>query len=167
MRIGELAAVTGTTTKTLRFYEDSGLLPPAERTGGGYRDYGDDAVSRLDFIRRGRAAGLTLAQIREVLRIRDAGAAPCAHVYALLDDRLADLDQQIADLQALRETVAQLREEAAHPNPAACAAEDVCRYLSPEGLPPRGWRPRKTWPGCRERPGAWSRRRLFVPAAPV
>ena len=47
MRIGELAAATGTTTKTLRFYEDSGLLPPPERTTNGYRDYGPDAVSRL------------------------------------------------------------------------------------------------------------------------
>ena len=57
MRIGELAAATGTTTKTLRFYEDSGLLPPAERAANGYRDYGQDAVNRLDFIHRGRPPG--------------------------------------------------------------------------------------------------------------
>lgn len=129
MRIGELAAATGTTTKQLRFYEDSGLLPPAERTSGGYRDYNDDAVDRLDFIRRGRAAGLTLKQIREVIDIRDTGTAPCAHVQELLDVRLTDLDRQIADLQALRESVAHLRDGAAHANPADCHAEEVCRYL--------------------------------------
>ena len=129
MRIGELAAVTGTTAKTLRFYEDSGLLPPAERTASGYRDYGQEAISRLDFIRRGRAAGLTLAEIREVLDIRDAGTAPCRHVKELLEVRLAALDQQIADLQALRANVAQLRDDAADANPAECQAEDVCRYL--------------------------------------
>ena len=129
MRIGELAAITRTTTKTLRFYEDSGLLPPAGRTGGGYRDYDQDAVSRLDFIRRGRAAGLTLAQIREVLQIRDAGAAPCGHVHDLLEERLADLDHQLADLQALRDGVAQLRDVAVDADPTECAAEDVCRYL--------------------------------------
>lgn len=129
MRIGELASLAGTTTKTLRFYEDSGLLPPAERTASGYRDYGDDAIARLDFIRRGRAAGLTLAEIRKVLNIRDAGTAPCRHVAELLDDRLTTLDQQIADLHALRANVAQLRADATHANPAECQPEDVCRYL--------------------------------------
>lgn len=129
MRIGELAAATGTTTKTLRFYEDSGLLPPAERTANGYRDYGQEATARLDFIRRGRAAGLTLAEIREVLDIRDAGTAPCRHVKELLDIRLTALDQQIADLQALRANVAHLRDDAAQANPSECHPEDVCRYL--------------------------------------
>ena len=65
MRIGELAAAAGTTTKTLRFYEDSGLLPQSERSANGYRAYGPEALSLLDFIRRGRVAGLSLAQIRE------------------------------------------------------------------------------------------------------
>lgn len=129
MRIGELAALTGTTTKTLRFYEDSGLLPPADRTANGYRDYGEYAISRLDFIRRGRAAGLTLGEIRQVLDIRDAGTAPCRHVAELLDDRLTVLDQQIADLQALRANVARLRDDATAANPAECQPEDVCRYL--------------------------------------
>lgn len=129
MRIGELAAATGTTTKALRFYEDSGLLPPAERTPSGYRDYGEDTVARLDFIRRGRAAGLTLARIRDVIDIRDSGAAPCRHVQELLDTRLADLDRQIADLHALRETVAQLRHSATNADPTDCQAEEICRYL--------------------------------------
>lgn len=129
MRIGELAAATGTTTTTLRFYEDTGLLPPAGRTASGYRDYGQEAIARLDFIRRGRAAGLTLTQIREVLDIRDAGTAPCHHVKELLDIRLTALDQQIADLQALRANVTHLRDDAAQANPSQCQSEDVCRYL--------------------------------------
>ncbi|MBO1768678.1 MULTISPECIES: heavy metal-responsive transcriptional regulator [Agrococcus] len=129
MRIGELAEATGTTTKTLRFYEDSGLLPPPERTVSGYRDYDQDAIARLDFIRRGRATGLTLAQVREVLDIRDAGTAPCHHVKELLDIRLTALDQQIADLQALRTNVAHLRDDAAQANPSECQSKDVCRYL--------------------------------------
>ena len=129
MRIGELAEATGTTTKTLRFYEDSGLLPPPERTVNGYRDYDQNAIARLDFIRRGRAAGLTLAQVREVLDIRDAGTAPCHHVKELLDIHLTALDQQIADLQALRTNVAHLRDDAAQANPSECQSKDVCRYL--------------------------------------
>lgn len=128
MRIGELAAATGTTTKTLRFYEDTGLLHAA-RASNGYRDYGEDAVARLDFIRRGRAAGLSLAQIREVVDIRETGAAPCRHVHDLLGARLDAIDRQLADLQALRTIVAQLREKAGRANPADCTSEAVCRYL--------------------------------------
>lgn len=129
MRIGELANTTGTTPKTLRFYEDVGLLTPAGRTAAGYRTFTADAVDRLNFIRRGRSAGLTLAQIREVIELRDAGATPCQHVKDLLDARLTDLDRQIAELQALRETVAHLHEDASTADPDACRPQDICRYL--------------------------------------
>jgi MerR family transcriptional regulator, Zn(II)-responsive regulator of zntA len=129
VRIGELAAATGTTTKTLRFYEACGLLPPTERAANGYRDYGSQALSRLDFIRRGRAAGLTLAQIREVIDIRDAGDAPCDHVHQLLTARLSDINRQLADLEALRETLTRQRDHAGTADPATCAPDTVCRYL--------------------------------------
>lgn len=129
MRIGELAEASGTTTKTLRFYERAGLLPAPDRTAGGYRDYAPESVARLDFIRRSRSAGLTLAQIREVLNIRDGGAAPCQHVQHLLETRLGDLNRQIADLQALRQAVAHLRDGAATVDPTNCDATTVCRYL--------------------------------------
>jgi MerR family Zn(II)-responsive transcriptional regulator of zntA len=129
MLIGELAKASGTTTKTLRFYEEAGLLPAAERTPGGYRDYSPDVLPRLDFIRRGRAAGLSLAQIRDVLDVRDAGSAPCHHVRQLLDHRLSELDRQIADLQALRDTVAELRDAAVTVDPAHCDPATVCRYV--------------------------------------
>lgn len=132
MRIGELAAVAGITTKTLRFYEEAGLLRPAGRTPTGYRQYSSGAVGRLDFIRRGRAAGLTLAQIREILAVRDRGHTPCHHVEEVLGERLAALDTQIADLQVLRDTVAQLHQAAtatAAGDPDTCHADQVCRYL--------------------------------------
>jgi len=129
MRIGELAAAAGTTTKTLRFYEDSGLLPQTERAANGYRDYGPEVLSRLDFIRRGRAAGLTLAQIREVIDIRDAGEAPCHHVYQLLSERLGDIDRQIADLDALRGALIQRRDQAGTADPSTCPADTVCQYV--------------------------------------
>lgn len=129
MRIGELAESAGTTAKTLRFYEDQGLLPAAERTSSGYRDYTPDAVARIDFIHRGQAAGFTLAQIKQILDVRDHGHAPCGHVRNLLDTRLADIDRQIAELVALRGNVAALREAAAEPDPDTCGTAEVCRYL--------------------------------------
>ena len=129
MKIGELAAAAGISTKALRFYEQAGLLPAPDRTPAGYRDYTADAISRLDFIRRSQAAGLTLAQVRDILQIRDAGHAPCQHVHRLLGERLADIDQQIADLIALRATVAGLHDQAATVEPNTCAPATVCRYL--------------------------------------
>ncbi len=129
MRIGELAATSHTTTKTLRIYERIGLLAPPHRAPSGYRDYDPETLRRLQFIRRGRAAGLTLAQIREVLDIRDAGTAPCNHVQQLLTDRLTELDQQLVDLHAMRDTVASLLEAAATVEPASCHRAAVCRYL--------------------------------------
>ncbi len=129
MLIGELAAVSGTTAKTVRFYEANALLPPAVRTAGGYRDFTPDTLARLDFIRRGRAAGLTLAQIREILQIRDAGRAPCQHVRGLLAERLAGLDAQIAGLQGLRTTVSQLLDSVAAADPDTGDTGQVCRYL--------------------------------------
>mgnify|MGYP002718264378 CR=1 FL=1 len=129
MRIGELADAAGTTTKTLRFYEDQGLLPSAERTPAGYRDYTADALTRIGFIHRGQAAGLTLAQIRQILDIRDGGHAPCEHVRDLLDVRLAEIEQLIAQLSVLRDTIADLSQDAAHPDPETCSTDQVCRYL--------------------------------------
>jgi MerR family Zn(II)-responsive transcriptional regulator of zntA len=129
VRIGELAAATGATTKTLRFYEQAGLLRPPQRTAAGYRAYDPGITDRLDFIRRSQRAGLTLAQIREVLAIRDGGDAPCAHVQRLLAERLADLDRQLAELTALRATVAALHDGAGTVEPDACAPDRICRYL--------------------------------------
>jgi DNA-binding transcriptional MerR regulator len=129
VRIGELAVEAGITTKTVRFYETSGLLPPPERATNGYRDYGPTALSRLDFIRRGRAAGLSLAQIREVIEVRDGGAAPCGHVHQLLTEQIAQVEQRIADLQTLRASLVQKRDVAASADPSTCAPENVCRYV--------------------------------------
>lgn len=129
MRIGELAQATGTTTKTLRFYEARGLLHPPARTPGGYRDYPEAALFRLDFIRRGQSAGLTLAQIQQILTIRDGGHAPCSHVQDLLAERVAKIDRQIADLVTLRTTVSNLHAASDTVDPGACRADQVCKYV--------------------------------------
>lgn len=129
MRIGQLAEATGTTTKTLRFYEETGLLNPAERLASGYRDYAGDAVGRIGFIHRGQAAGLTLAQIRQILNIREHVQTPCSHVRDLLGNRLRELDAKIAELTALKETILQLHANTAEIEPETCPADEVCRYV--------------------------------------
>lgn len=129
MRIGEAAAAAGTTTKAVRFYEERGLLPDVGRTAAGYRDYTGDVVARLEFIRRSKNAGLSLSQTGEILRIRDAGVAPCSHVRRELERHLAGLDRQIAELNALRSTVAEQYRIVAAADPAACDPDQICSYL--------------------------------------
>ena len=127
MRIGELAAATGPTTKTLRFYDTAGLVHPSTRSRAGYRDYNTHAIDRVDFILRGRTAGLTLAQIREILELRDAGTAPCDHVQRTLDEQLNALEQQIAELTAMRKTITSLRRRDVEAS--TCHPDTICRYL--------------------------------------
>ncbi len=129
MRIGELARRAGTTTKTLRFYEQAGLLQEPDRTPSGYRDYGPAVLDRLVFVRAAQAAGLTLAEIREIVAVREAQGPPCEHVAGLLDAHAADLDQRIHELTDLRREVERLRARARDLDPAACGAAAVCHVI--------------------------------------
>ncbi|MFF2611759.1 MerR family DNA-binding protein [Kitasatospora sp. NPDC058046] len=130
MRIGALAAATGTTTKTLRFYEQAGLLDEPQRTPGGYRDYPPAATTRVAFIRTAQTAGLSLAEIRGILAVRDGGQAPCEHVTALLDQHLADVERRIAELRATRVMLRDLARTASTTDPATCTEGDICRILT-------------------------------------
>ncbi|MBW3665754.1 MAG: heavy metal-responsive transcriptional regulator [Actinobacteria bacterium] len=120
MLIGELADETGVPAKTLRFYEGEGLLHEPARLPNGYRDYGPAAVDRVTFIKQAQSAGLTLAQIGEVLAIRDRGETPCAHVAHVIDRRLQEVDRRIAELRATRGTLAELAERSGRLDPDDC-----------------------------------------------
>lgn len=97
MRNSEAAAAAGTTAKTLRFYEDIRLLPSIGRSPAGYRGYPQEAFQRAAFIRRSRAAGLSLEQARSLLAAHDSGASPCTNVRDRLADRLEALDDAAED----------------------------------------------------------------------
>ncbi|MGF1598382.1 MAG: MerR family transcriptional regulator [Acidimicrobiales bacterium] len=79
MRIGELADTIGVNTQTVQYYESVGLMHEPGRTSSGYRDYGPDALERLQFIRDAQASGLTLTEIRSILELKDAGHGTCDH----------------------------------------------------------------------------------------
>lgn len=129
MQIGEVARRVGLATSAIRFYEQKGLIPEPERAESGYRDYDPVVVDRLEFIRAGQAVGLTLAELGQVLEIRDRGEAPCRHVTELLDARIQDVNQRIADLEKMRRELAALR-EAADLDPADCPPESFCRIIN-------------------------------------
>jgi MerR family copper efflux transcriptional regulator len=131
MKISELASRTGTTTKTLRFYEDAGLLPEPDRTPNGYRVYDDGAIVRVQFVKAGQGVGLTLAEIRNLLSIRDDGRAPCSAAIELLDRQLHDITRRINELQAMKRDLHQLRDRARGLDPADCTPESVCHIINP------------------------------------
>lgn len=122
MRIGTVAERVGVNPTTIRYYEEIGLLPEPDRTTAGYRDYSDGAVARLGFIRAAQAIGLTLAEIREVLDLREAGKAPCPHVLAVLDQRAEELTRQIAALEQMRRELVDLAKQARRSTPRPDAA---------------------------------------------
>ncbi|MGH9130764.1 MAG: heavy metal-responsive transcriptional regulator [Acidimicrobiales bacterium] len=112
MRIGALADAVGVNPKTVRYYEDIGLLPKPERTASGYRDYTEVDQGRLAFVKTAQHLGLSLADIREILALRDRGEAPCAFVLDVLERQEVEVDRRIAELQVLRAELSALKTQA-------------------------------------------------------
>ncbi len=112
MKIGELAQRTGFTTKTIRYYEQIGLLAAPERSDSGYRLYGPDDVERLEFVDKAKRLGFSLDDIRDVLLLHEQHETPCVHVLALLEQKLKQVDGVLRDLRSFRRELATLHEEA-------------------------------------------------------
>jgi len=105
LKVGELARSAGVTAKAIRFYERKRILPPAQRAPNGYRLYNEDAVDMLRFIRQASSLGLTLAEIKDIITIRQGGRPPCTHVHRLLRDKAAELDRKLKDLVDMRRRI--------------------------------------------------------------
>ncbi len=117
-QIGSIAKESGVPIKTIRYYEELGLLQAIGRTEGGYRLFSGDVLSRLSFIKRAQSLGLSLAEIKEFLDVHDQGNLPCDHVRVKLQDKMADIDRQIQQLQILKlELQALLSEPLSSENP--------------------------------------------------
>jgi len=130
MQIGELARRTSVPTKTIRYYEDIGVMPPPVRADNGYREYEPDMVDRLTFIKDAQATGLTLAEIAYVLDLRGQGIGTCHHVLDLLERHLVDVDRDIATLRKTRKQLEALAERARAMDPAACTDPNRCQTIT-------------------------------------
>jgi DNA-binding transcriptional MerR regulator len=107
IRIGELAERCEVSRDTLRFYEREGLLSPPRRTTSGYRAYTEEDASRVVFIREAQSLGLTLDDIREVIRLESLHAPEeCERVAQLLRERIDAIDKRLTDLRAFRSRLA-------------------------------------------------------------
>jgi MerR family copper efflux transcriptional regulator len=102
MGIGELARRANVGIETVRFYEREGLLAQPDRKASGYRQYGEDTVLVLRFIRRAKELGFTLKQIRSLLDLRSDVTATRADVREKVREKVVEIDAKIADLQRMR-----------------------------------------------------------------
>ena len=99
LTVGHVARRAGVSPHTVRYYDRVGLLKAASRTGAGYRDYSEDALERLRFIRDAQRLGLRLQDIRDLLEIRDRGQCPCGHTRKLVETRLTLVRAEIRRLR--------------------------------------------------------------------
>ena len=126
MLIGEAARQADLNPKTIRFYEEVGLVAPAGRTESGYRLFDAEAVSRLGFIKKAQALGFTLAEIREILALSDDGLEPCEHVEAEVVQKVEAIEERIAELEGLKASLKALLEGWKEPEAASAA---VCPQI--------------------------------------
>jgi DNA-binding transcriptional MerR regulator len=129
LTVGQLAHATGVPAKTIRYYEQVGVLPEPRRSATGYRHYSRNDVHRLLFIRRARALGLSLANLKALTAELDSGECLTMRprLYDLVTEQLRTVQQQIAEFQVLEQQLAQVLQRLQMVAPAYHT--DGCRCL--------------------------------------
>ncbi|MFB2878967.1 MULTISPECIES: heavy metal-responsive transcriptional regulator [Floridanema] len=126
-KIGEVASFTGLPVKTIRYYEELGLLSPVvTRASSGYRLFDSQVLKRLDFIKRAQSLGMSLKEIQEFLEIHDRGELPCHEVKQHIQSKLKAIDRQIAALETLRSELLELLSDWKEPK-----SDDVDEIICP------------------------------------
>jgi MerR family copper efflux transcriptional regulator len=108
MTIGQVASGAGVNVQTVRYYERRGLLPPPPRTESGYRQYNQETVPRLRFIKRAQELGFSLVEVSELLELRVEVGGTCAAVEARAQEKIAAVEQKIAELERIRVVLIEL-----------------------------------------------------------
>lgn len=101
MQIKQFAQETALSAKTIRYYEEIGLLPNPDRLENGYRDYSEADVARARLVAGARRLDFSLDDIQEILDLRDQRIAPCRVVLDLLEEKANEISQRIAELQRM------------------------------------------------------------------
>jgi DNA-binding transcriptional MerR regulator len=135
LSIGQVAAQANVNVQTLRYYERRGLLPSAERSQAGRRQYPTDTVRLIRFIKRAQDLGFTLKEIEELIALRQVRRRDRSRVRRLAEAKLRNVDAKIGSLRAIRKAVSTLVEACAcHEESLQCP---ILEALDDEGAPPR------------------------------
>ena len=118
MKIGEAADRGGVNLQTIRYYEREGLLPAPPRMASGYRLFNQDTVRRVRFIKRAQELGFTLAEIRELLTLRIEESRSSAEVRAIAQAKIADIDNKVRHLDAMKRALTHLTDRCSGHGPA-------------------------------------------------
>ena len=129
--IGELSKRTKVKVPTIRYYEESGLMPPPDRTEGNQRRYDADALRRLGFIRHARELGFPIDAIRALLALSDAPDSPCNEADRIAQEQLTQVRSRIARLKRLEKELARLSACGADGSAGRC---DVLKALGDHSL---------------------------------
>ena len=108
MNIGEAAALSGLPAKTIRYYEEAGLVTPAARGNNGYRRYSEQDIHRLRFLQRARSLGFSIQECRELLSLYEDKSRASADVKAIARQHLQDIERKITELESLRDLLGEL-----------------------------------------------------------
>ena len=115
MPIGALAAAANVNVQTVRYYERRGLIPKADRTPGGYRQYTGESVARIRFIKRAQDLGFSLREVADLLNLRIRRDTACAEVEAKASSKISLVEQKIGELEAIKSALEDLV-DACHAN---------------------------------------------------
>ncbi len=133
LKIGEVAASSGLPVKTIRYYEDLGLLSPvALRAESGYRLFNPQVLKRLDFIKRAQSLGMSLKEIQAFLEIHDRGKLPCQEVKEHLEGKIEAIAKQIEALEALKFELQELLSDWQEQPENNCSDEIICPNIQSE-----------------------------------
>jgi MerR family copper efflux transcriptional regulator len=110
MNIGSAANITDLPVKTIRYYEDIGLIHP-ERAENGYRSYAENDLHKLRFIQRARSLGFTVQECRQLLALYEDRTRASSDVKDIAQRKMAEVDKKISELQQLKRTLGYLVEE--------------------------------------------------------
>jgi MerR family copper efflux transcriptional regulator len=121
MNISQAAQACGLPNKTIRYYEDIGLVVPKRQQANDYRVYSLDDVARLRFLQRARAVGFSLNECRELLALYGNPQRRCSQVKALVNERIVQVDQQLIALHAMRDTLVDMANECAGDDTSDCS----------------------------------------------
>lgn len=128
LKIGQLAKKSGATIDAIRFYEDKGLIKPTSRSKSGYRYYGLDAVSTLNFVQSAKELGFTLSEISDFLEIQISKNGKCSLAQEKINDKLDDIEIKITNLKSIKKALTKVSKKCD-----ASENSEPCHFLELQG----------------------------------